>query len=641
MGRTGAAGRLEAAARAGARRDYEGAAGLLEDLIASGDAPPEASLYLGRSYHSLGDYPRALAAYRDYISARPLSASGYLFTGRSYIALGMIHKAVPLLKKCLDLKPNDSAALALLGTAYLKGKKSALALESFRRAVEASPQDARVYRGYLNALLVRGLRLARSGDQDLAAKMLRFAIANGLDAVLPRLELGRIYRNSGDLRSALEQYEAASSLVPDDPKIRWYKASILMALGNSVAAKEELRKIRAGGGDIPDLAWDQALVERFLIRSLVDSRDWRRAADACKAWLRTRDADAAVHAMLAESLRNLGDLDAAENHARRAIEKEPKEGALRLELALVLWEKEDWTRLGPELDAAERIGADRSAIVRFRALHASRVVGDDARVVELVQAAIRISGPVPELMRALADRYLKLGLPDLAEGWFLKTLSIVPDDEGAALGAIACAEALSAEGDKTAAQRLEAAYETYVERWPDNPAIRREYGMLLLHAESWVRASREFEALLAWDGKNPRLRRVLAYAYRKHGRYTEASVLLKSLLKERPRDLGVLLEFTHCLDRAGSPAYAIVVLQKALPLFPKSPDPCLALGDFLRHAKKKEAAVDAYREAAARDASDPRPHERLAEFYRESGIQELAARHEEEGRRRRAVKTKK
>ena len=632
---------MRAAAQAGASRDYSGAAVLLEEFIASGEAPSEAWLYLGRAYHALGDYPRALVAYRDYLTARPRSANGYLFSGRSYVSLGLIHKAVPLLKRCLELKPGDPSALALLGTAYLKGKKSALALEAFRRAVEAAPEDGRIYRGYLNALLIRGLRLARSGDQDLAAQMLRFAVGNGLDAVLPRLELGKMYRNSGDLSAALEQYEAATSFVPDDPKIRWYKASILMALGKAEAAKDELRIIRALGDDIPDLAWNQELVERFLIRSLVDARDWRRAADACKAWLHSREADAAVHAMLAESMRNLGDLDAAENHIRRAIGMEPKEGALRLELALVLWEKDDWARLAPELDAAERIGADRSAIVRFRALHASRVVADDARVVELVQAAIRISGPVPELMLALADRYLKLGLADLAEGWYLKTLGFVPGDESAALGAIACAETLNAEGDAGAAGRLEAAYETYVARWPDNPVIRREYGMFLLHGEAWARASRELEALLAWDGKNSRLRRVLAFAYRKDGRFTEAAVLLKSLLKERPRELGVLLEFIHCLDKAGSLGYAIAVLQKALPLFPKVPDPCLALGDLLRRAKRKEAAVDAYREAAARDGTDPRPYERLAEFYRKSGVEELSLRYEQEGKRRRAMKDKK
>jgi tetratricopeptide (TPR) repeat protein len=614
---------------------------LLEELIASGDAPPEASLYLGRSYHALGDYTKALSAYRDFIIARPRSANGYLFAGRSYLALGMMAKAVSLLKRCLELKPDDPAALALLGTAYLKGRKSALALESFRQAVDKAPLDARVYRGYLNALLVRGIRLARSGDENLAAQMLRFAIANGLDAVLPRLELGRIYRNAGDLRSALEQYEAASSFVPDDTRIRWYKASLLMALGNSEAAKRELRAIRESGGDIPDLAWNQELVERFLIRSLVEARDWRRAAEACRIWLKTRDSDAAVHAMLAESLRNLGDLDTAENHARRAISKEPKEGALRLELALVLWEKGDWERLGTELDAAERIGTDRSAIVRFRALHASKVVDDDARVVDLVQAAIRISGPVPELMRALAERYLKLGLPDLAEGWYLKTLRLTPEDESAALGAIACAEALRTEGEPTADKRLEAAYEAYVTRWPDNPAIRREYGMLLLRGGSFSRAASQFEALLAWDGKNARLRRVLALAYRKDGRFTEAAVLLKSLLKERPRDPLILLEFTHCLEKAGSRGYAISVLQKALPLFPNSSEPCLTLGDLLRRSKRKEAAVDAYREAAARDASDPRPYERLSEYYRKSGIGELALRYEEEARRRGGAGTKK
>ncbi|MDR0376930.1 MAG: hypothetical protein LBH70_03965, partial [Spirochaetaceae bacterium] len=58
---------LRAAIRAGVNRDYAEAARILENLSACADAPPEACLYLGRSYHALGDIPGALTAYSEFI----------------------------------------------------------------------------------------------------------------------------------------------------------------------------------------------------------------------------------------------------------------------------------------------------------------------------------------------------------------------------------------------------------------------------------------------------------------------------------------------------------------------------------------------------------------------------------------------
>ena len=622
--------KLASAASAGARRDYRTAARLLEELIAESDAPAEAFLLLGRSYHALGSYPRALAAFRDYLALKPRSAVGRLFAGRSYLALGLAPQAIPLLKDALNRRPNDPTILALLGAACLRDRRSAAAVEYLRRAVEAAPEDKRVYRGYLNALLVRGLRLARTEDAELGSQMLRFVVDNGLDAPLPRLELGRLYREAGDLRAALNQYDRAASLAPDDPRIRWYRASLLMALGEDEAARAELANIRALGGDIPDLEWNAELVDRFMIRSFVASGNWRRAAELCKAWLKKRKPEAAVHAMLAESLRNLGDLRAAENHARRAVQMDTKEADLRYGLILILWETESWDALASELAAAERLGADPSILLRFRALAASSMDQDDKRVITLVQEAIRVTGPAPQLMFALAERYFKLDLPELAEGWYRKARTVEPSHERAYLGEIASTETLLSRGEKAAGKRLKEAYDTYLSLWPDNRAIRRERALYLVRTSRFEEAADELCAQLAWEPSNATLRSVLAYTYRKCARYREAAVLLKGLLKERPLDLRLLLEFTHCLEHAGASVYAEAVLVKALPLYPRSAGPALALGTLRLKAGKTELALEAFREAAASDTSDPRPYKRMAELYRKSGIAELADRYERE-----------
>ncbi len=631
--------KLEEAVRAGERRDYKTAVRLLEDLLSRHDYQPEALLYLGRALHALGDYGRAIAAFSDYLRCRPKSAAGRLFAGRSYLALGFPRRAIPLLEQAARLKPLDPDIMGLLGIACLKARRSAHAVVWLERAVKAAPDNQRIYRAYLNALLVRGIRLSRSGDSDLGAQMLRFVLANGMDAVLPRLELGRIYRESGALEDALDHYTAAATLEPGDAQIRWYRASLLMALDRSSEAASELQVLKSLGADVPELSWNAELVDRFLIRELLSRSEWRRAATACGAWLRKRGDDPSIHGMFAEALRGAGDYETAENHARRAIAGAPGEAGPHYALVLILWQKEDWKALAAELSAARRNGCDEDTLLSFRALLASRTDEDDKKVIELIQTAIRSSGPAPELMFSLAERYFRIGLPELSENWYRKVLSIEGGHERAWLGLIASAETLAA-GSEEAAVRLQDAYRDYLERFPDNIDIAREFAVLLFRKKIYAEAAGRLEILLAWDASNPKLRRLLAYAYRKTSRYREAAVLLKGLLKERPKDTALLLELAQSLDKAGGRAYAIALLKNALPIVPAAGEPALVLGVLLEKSGKKEAALDAFREAAARNPADPRPFRRMEALYRSSGIREFADRYaaEAEKRERRTIK---
>ncbi|MDR1058049.1 MAG: tetratricopeptide repeat protein, partial [Treponema sp.] len=241
------------AAAAGRKGDYPRAIRILGELISESEAPPEAWLLLGRSFHALKNYSRALAAYNDYLKFRPRSGQGYFFAGRTYLTLGMPYRAVPFFKKALDREPRGVYTMAFLGMAYLRSKHSGLAVEMFRRAVETAAEDRlpeeparRLYRAYLNALLVRGVRLCRAEEYVLGIQMLRFVLDNGqggeggeagIDGPFLRLELGRACREMGRLEEALEHYSRALEFSPHDRRIRWYRASILMSLGKNSEAR--------------------------------------------------------------------------------------------------------------------------------------------------------------------------------------------------------------------------------------------------------------------------------------------------------------------------------------------------------------------------------------------------------------------
>jgi tetratricopeptide (TPR) repeat protein len=572
---------------------------------------------LGRSLHALKDYSRALAAFDDYLKLRPKSSQGYLFAGRTYLTLGLPYKAVPLLRKALEYNPSDPQVMAVLGMAYLKSRHSQAAADVFQRAVEAAPKDKRIYRAYLNALLVRGIRLCHIEEYNLGAQMLRFVLENGgVDGPYLRLELGRATRELGSMGEALEHYTKALKFAPNDRRIRWLRASILMALGNTAEATKELDRIRLKEPGVPELPWNSELVDIFMIRSFLEAGEWRRAADASGDWLRSRGESPMVHALCAEAMRNLHNYEAAHNHLLRAIEAEPDELEFYYADILVSWEAKDFKALRRALRGAKSLGGDESLLRRFTILLESRTSTDDQKILALLQDAVRKLGPEPELMYALGAAYLKIGLLPQALGWFDKALNLKPGHEEAWLGKIA---ALEAEETQDEAHPLEEAYNSYLERWPDNFSIRRERALFLIRSCKYAEAAADLEKLLVWEPSNPSLRRVLAYAYRKTGRYREAAVFLKALLREKPKDIELLVEYSGCLERAGAVHYAINVLEKARELFNNSPEIALALGILEFRQKEVEKAFDYLREAAALNKKDPRPYEWMAVIARKNG----------------------
>ncbi|MCL2879485.1 MAG: tetratricopeptide repeat protein [Treponema sp.] len=669
--------KLNLAIQAGKERDYKKALLLLEQLASQTDAPAEAGLLLGRTLHALKDYSRALACYNDYSRIKPDSPEGYFFAGRSYLSLGMPGKAVPLFRKAGALNPDDMYNQALLGTAYLKSRHSQLAADTLQNVVEtAAAQEmpekvqARFYHAYINALFIRGINLCRNDNYELGGQMLAFVLANGGDNILLRLELGRACRQLGKSSEALEHYNRALESRPDDPRILWYRASILMAMGKQKEALEELQRIRELDSSLPDLPWNSQLIDLYMIRSFLETNEWRRSADCSRLWIKQYGHDPLIHAMYAEAQRNLRNYTSAFNHLKQALQMEPKNINLLYEQLMTAWESGDTDVLEKSLRNIKKISGEDDIYRRFNILLKAKTTEDTAEAISLLQKAILNLGPEPELMCALGENYLKTGLTDLALNWFKKTITVQKNHEKAWLGCISALEVLSTGGEQGAddskgllskaqaqqraqqrAQKrtrkqeqmrendairaeLHKTYDEYLKYWPDNFQIRRDRALYLIHIFEYPQAVSELEALLAWEPSNFHLRRVLAYGYRKTGRYREAAVYLRAMLKERPHDTDLLLEYSGCLERSGSLANAISVLEKAGKVIKHKGEINLALGLLYARAHNTKKAFAMLMEAAVLNKKDPRPYKLMASLAAKNGNKAAAAKYRREAEKR-------
>jgi tetratricopeptide (TPR) repeat protein len=617
---------LDAAIKAGEKRDYAKAAELLTLLLSRTDTMPEAFIFLGRARYALGEQGLAIEAFRRYLREGGDQAAGLFFLGRSYLACGRYSEAMRYLRKSVEADPGKAPAWAFLGAALLKLRRTKGAVTCLEKAIALAPQDKRIYRGYLNALYARGVRLLSRGDADMARQLLGFAIDNGLEGTAIRLWRAKALRETGRIPEAIADCEIALAAAPGDPSIRWLRAGLLLASGRQAEALREFEAIRATHPDLPSLPADDGSLAR--LRASVAFREgrYKEAVSDCMFLLRSNPKDAALRSIAAESLRALGELERSRDHWMRAIEAAPEEGEFRLGLALALYDLGDYASALKAAERARRLGAEASEVDYYAALCRSRLGEDPERLIPLLQSLLRSRAADPRLMFALGEALYRSGRPDLSSGWFEKVLCLVPDHELSLLYRIAVAESLEDGGARGEA------YLAYLDAYPDNSKLRREYVGALSARGDWAAAAAQLELGMPYGNMGERSRRLLAVSYRNAGRFREASLAYRDLLREEPGSGELLVGLAYCLEKEGQADYALALLEKAPKGAKSGADPWMLQAALYARSNRTEAAAQALRSAIDRDRTNERAWRNLCSLYRKQGLAELAANCEEEAR---------
>ena len=612
---------------AGRKRDYRRAVELLTEVVSRTERFPHAILYLGRAWHAAGDYPRAVQVLRFYLKAVPDSGPGRFFLARTYLALEMHEPAVRLLRWVADRDPSFEPAHSLLGMALLKLRRSAQAVAALERAVQLSPDNPRVYNAYLNALLVRGMRLARSGRLEEARQIFEFLLRERPGSLLPHVYLGRIHREAGRSDQALAHYSAATELAPDDPVLPLLKAVAAMGAGKAEAASEELDKVTDLLGKGVSLPRNPEVLAKLLAVNLFQAGRFHDTVRYGRLALRADYHDADLHAVMAQSYLTLGDPQRARNHYQRAIRYGKEAVEHHYGLAIALFELGDYEALEKATLRIDRLSPGNPHGQYFRVLALSETGEADVELVSALQESIRRSGPDARLMTAMARAYIQTGLPDLAVGWLDRTLKIDPDDGRALSLRVAALSRM----DRPAALRQ--AYRKYLGRFPEDSDTRRQFADLLMDQDRYKEAAVQFRSLLPLHPASRNLRKTLAHCCLMSEGYGEAAVLYRELLREKPAELPTLRALVLCLDRTGAGAEAVALLEKAARHFRDHRDILLPLGVLYLKQDDPRRAQQVFRAVIAEDPRNWRAHHNLARAYRRSGQADMAERFFENARR--------
>ena len=554
-----------------------------------------------------------MRAFSFYLRQRPGSAAGHFFLGRSFLALGDVAQAVRSLRRALECNPEMAPAWGLLGLAFARSRRFEKAVEAFSRARRLDPQNPRLLTGYLNASLVYAMRLFYQGNLAESGRVFHEVLRHRDNSILPHLYLASIYRELGRENLALFHMDTAVRLSPDDPFLHLQKALILLAQGQAAAALEEIRtgSRLLQAGVIP--AGNQKEILRFLAVNLFRQQRYREAVFYASKLLRESYDDAPLHVLVAQCYQSMGDLAKARNHYERALAVDRESREIRHGLLAVLWQKGDSRELAEEASWILRRDPRDEVGLYFHSLALSRNEGPIAEVLGCLQAQLKAHGPDPVLMAELGAAYVRAGLPDLAEGWLLRTLKIRTEDT-TLLSALA--EVYKALGNSLREIEIR---RTYLRLRPNEADVRKRLVRLLLASQSFAEAAEEIARLLPSEPHSRKLRSLLALCYRRSGRYAEALVLLREFLRSEPKSEELAKGAVYCLDRMGNRPLAVAFLKGFMKEQGERLSLLLILGVLLYQDGDLERAATAFRKAIALSPRGWRAYRNLAMVYRKTG----------------------
>ena len=329
-------------------------------VIAHNPDARDAHYNLGREMVLEGRPEEALGPLRIAVERRPDSAGARTNLGRALVLLGQYEEAEAELRGALELEPRNKVFFLNMGEAHRYQGEYELALASYRKSLEIDPDFPLAHAGTGDALLNLGRHGEALAVLERGASLPQKAMSEGAIQYL----LGRTRLEMDQVDRAEEHFQRALDIVPLDvnplhdlARIRISKGRIDDAaaylqrareLGSrSAAAFKDAGEAFAQHGRYEEaleaygtaLEIDPELAEAHLGRGNALFRTQRyeeaiesmAAAAAAQPNLRT---EGSFHRFMGTSLQELGQVEAATEHFRQALQIDPRDDVALDHLAL-------------------------------------------------------------------------------------------------------------------------------------------------------------------------------------------------------------------------------------------------------------------------------------------------------------------
>ena len=182
-----------------------------------------------------GKYDLAIEHYKQVLTGDSNSPQLYAALGNAYRLKGDEPNAITNLEKAASLAPKDAGPVSLIAQAQTDSGQKAAAVQSFRRALERSPDSVALMNNLAYVMADSG------GNLDEALALIQKALqkAPGQPNLIDTL--GWIYLKKNWNGSALEILGGLTQKYPENPTFRYHFGMALLQKGDKATARAEFR----------------------------------------------------------------------------------------------------------------------------------------------------------------------------------------------------------------------------------------------------------------------------------------------------------------------------------------------------------------------------------------------------------------
>lgn len=285
----------------------------------------EAWLMLGRLYKLLQNSPSSERAFKKVLEIDEANEDALTGLAMVYSDLGDTASASQMLKRVAEKNPSTRTLLAL-ASAYEQLRQYREAAETYRRALELTPDNLDLKRAWAQSLFA-------AEEYDKAQAAFEELLSTESNDLLALLRLSQIHRQKQDFAKAEEYARRAAKLDPANLEVQYNEVSLLEAQGKLPEAIARLKEMLAAIERRPSSFGERTnraiLLERLgLLHRMAD-----QTAEAVAAFREMAQVDpdsaARAEAQIIDALRAAKEFAAAEKEAKAALQKFPNDRLIK------------------------------------------------------------------------------------------------------------------------------------------------------------------------------------------------------------------------------------------------------------------------------------------------------------------------
>jgi tetratricopeptide (TPR) repeat protein len=338
-------------------------------VLDDGHSVPDLILRANRLLEE-GDATTALELLRQAVNRAPSNSYALELMAEAAMQTADWQSAEFALKSALGLQPDNIGLKLRLGEVYVATFEASAARDIFKSLTEKYPTSDRAWASL-------GLLEARLHNNDRALAALTHALAE--NPMLPEVQLakGELLLLEGDIDGALESFEAAEKLIPDDPQLEARLGQALLSKGRNAEGLGHLQTAVAAGFDSPN-------VQRWLALALALNESYSESKRVLNAVEPDADDAREIVAGYLELRRER--YSEAEATLRAVANARPGDPAAVNLLAATIYPQNRFSESVSLLSHAYELdpndGTIESNLTKARAAVAAEVLGANAKVVK-------------------------------------------------------------------------------------------------------------------------------------------------------------------------------------------------------------------------------------------------------------------